>query len=341
MTGSVETALSFGDEANGRIVLRGHDLARLAQSHGYEDVVAILWRVVVPADLTKEVLGAARARLFPRLASLEALAAGRSTADAMHLLLAALPIDGAVAAVAATGLAATLAMRSAGGLPWLAPDPALGHAADLLRLATGGAPDAATARALERYMILMIDHGVSASTFAVRIAASTGAGLAGCVAAGLAVLEGPLHGGAPSMVLDQLDEMQGVSDVPAYVAQLRARGKRVVGFGSRAYQGEDLRSALMHRQWEAIGGATGARFDAVATEAALADALAAAGKPLRANVEYYAALLLEACGIPRAGFTPMFAAARAAGWMAHVAEQRAAGRMIRPQTRYVGALPGC
>ena len=339
MNGVVETGLSFGDEARGQIVMRGRDLAALADACAYEEVIAILWRGVVPEDVSVDGLGAARERLFQALAPLEPLVRGRPTAAAMHILLAAAPIETAVAGVAATGLAAALAMRAAQSATWTAPDATRSHAADLLALATGAAPSAQTARALERYMVLMIDHGVSASTYAARIAASTGADLGGCIAAGLAALEGPLHGGAPSMVLDQLDRLEGVADVAAHVARLRAEGGRIIGFGSRAYRGEDLRAALMRREWEAIGGTNGPRAGAVRLEAALADALAKTGRPLRANVEYYAALLLEACGLPRAGFTPMFAAARAPGWMAHAAEQRAAGRMIRPETHYVGPSP--
>jgi len=335
----LRTALSFGDETRGLIVLRGQNLARLADTHAYEDVAALLWRGMVDDVIDVATLGAARARLFPALQPLASLLNGCPAAEAMRVLLAAAPVAGPVDLVAAVGLSAALAIRSANAGAWREPEAGMGHAADLLALATGAAPAPRTARALERYMILMIDHGINASTYAARIAASTGAGLVPVALAASSVLEGAKHGGAPALVLDQLDAIGGAADVPAYVAACRAAGRRIMGFGSRAYKGEDLRGSLMRREWEAMGGGSGRRADAVAIEAAITKALAAAGRPLRANVEYYASLLLEACGLPRAGFTPMFAAARAAGWVAHAAEQRATGRMIRPTSHYAGAWP--
>jgi len=337
----LETALSFGDEANGKVILRGHDLALLAQSHSYEDVAALLWQDIVDEALSRKTLGQARTRMHDAMRPFAPLVAGRTTAEAMRVLLAAAPVRGAVDLVAAVGLAAVLAMRSAEGQSWGQPDGTADHAADLLALATGATPDERKVRALERYMILMIDHGISASTYAARIAASTDAGLLPVALAALSVLEGPKHGGAPALVLDQLDAIGGSAGVADYVSSRRTQGRREMGLGSPAYVGEDLRGAIMRREWEAIGGASGPRAEAVAMEAAFTAALAGAGRPLRANVEYYASLLLEACGIPRHGFTPIFAAARAPGWMAHAAEQRATGRMIRPVSRYVGeALAG-
>lgn len=339
MDAPLETHLSFGDENLGKIVLRGYDLAVLADELDYEAVMALLWSDVVDSSITREALAAARASVFIALRPFEPHMSGRPTAQAMRILLAAAPIGGPVDLIAAVGLAATLAIRAEARQPWVEPDPAAGHAADLLTLATGARPHARTARALERYMILMIDHGISASTYAARIAASTGADLLPVALAALSVLEGPKHGGAPALVLDQLDAIGHASDVSGYMVHLRDAGTRVMGFGSRAYKGEDLRGALMRREWEAIGGAAGRRAEAVAIEAALTDELAKVGKPLRANVEYYASLLLEACGLPRGGFTPIFAAARAPGWVAHAAEQRAYGRMIRPVSHYVGQRP--
>jgi citrate synthase len=345
MTGELTTRLSFGDETAGRIVLRGHDLAALSETHSYEEVVALLWRDVVPTQVSPLALGEVRSACFAMMEPLAPIVRGRPVAEAMRMLLSsfsARAVDPELGAVAAVGLSAALAVRSAAGQGWIAPDPQRGHAADLVALATGAPVASEVARAFERYCILMVDHGISASTYAVRIAASTGATIDAAILAGLATLEGPRHGGAPALVLDQLDRIAGPEDVARYVADTRAAGKRIMGFGSRAYRGEDLRASLMRREWQAIGGQTGRRVEAVAIEEAFVAALAEAvpGRPLRANVEYYAALLVEAIGIPRAGLTPMFAAARSAGWVAHIAEQRAEGRMIRPTSRYIGAQIG-
>lgn len=342
MSEQLETVLSGSDEAAGKIVVRGRDLAVLSQDESYEDVVALLWDGVVDTRCTPGALGAARAEAFAGLAGFERQVAGLPTRTAMRILLAGFApgaADPALTAVAWTGLAAVLAMRAEQGLAWLGPDAAAGHAADLLRMALGHAPEPRIAHALERYMILMVDHGISASTYAARIAASTGADLGACLMAALMVLNGPSHGGAPSLVLDQLDKIAGANDVPRAVAEIRASGGRVMGFGSRAYRGEDLRSALMRREWLAIDGARAGRAEAEAIEAAIVAELARINpsRPLRANVEYFAALLVEAIGIPRPGLTPLFAAARSAGWVAHAAEQRAHGRMIRPNSLYTGA----
>ena len=137
-------------------------------------------------------------------------------------------------------------------------------------------------------------------------------------------------------MLDQLDRIPDAAAVPATIAATRAAGQRVFGFGSRAYAGEDLRPSLMRDEWLAIGGDAGRRADAIEIERAIVTELARIGRPLQANVDYCAALLLEACGLPRSAFTPFFAAARSAGWMGHAAEQRAKGRMIRPVSHYAG-----
>ena len=211
----LETALSFGDEARGKIVLRGHDLAVLAETEGYEAVAARLWADVVPFAISPEALGVARERMFGAVLPYAPLVAGRPVAEAMRVLLAAAVVGDPVDLVAAVGLAAVLAMRSAQGMDWRAPDAGAGHAEDLLAMATGQAAAPDRAAALERYMTLMIDHGISASTYAARIAASTGAGLVPVALAALSVLEGPKHGGAPALVLDQLDGLSGPGDVLA------------------------------------------------------------------------------------------------------------------------------
>lgn len=341
MAEALETALSIGDEAAGRVVLRGHDLSDLAERHDYETVAAVLWDGVVPAVPDRAALAMARAQAFADLAPYEPILRGRTAADAMRILVAATPGDDPLRAVAQVGIAATLAIRTQDGLPWLPPQHGAGHAADLLAMATGAAPSPQAARALERYMILMIDHGISASTHGVRIAASTAAPMAACLAAGLSVLEGVRHGGAPGLVIAQLDAIAGAADVPRFVTDARAQGRRLIGFGSRAYRGRDLRADAMKAMWREIGGDRGRRAEAEAIEHALEATLAGTmpGRGLKTNVEFYAALLLEALGLPPHGFTPMFAAGRSAGWVAHRAEQMPRPRILRPEQAYVGIAP--
>ena len=187
----------------------------------------------------------------------------------------------------------------------------------------------------------VLDHGLNASTFAARVVASTDAGLLSAVVAGLCALKGPLHGGAPGPVLDMLDAIGTAADAESWLDSALARGERLMGFGHRIYRVRDPRA-------DVLKGAV-ARLKAGGNRIAFAEAVEAAaltvlarrkpGRRLDTNVEFYTALLLEALRIPRAGFTPVFAAGRSAGWVAHAIEQAATGRIIRPQSRYVGPWP--
>ena len=246
-----------------------------------------------------------------------------------------------VRVTAATAVFAAAWCRIRAGLAPLAPDPTLAHAADYLRMATGRAERAA---ALEAYLVTVAEHGMNASTFAARVVASTGSDLVSAVVAGIGALKGPLHGGAPGLVLDMLDAIGTPERAPVWIEGELGAGRRLMGMGHRIYRVRDPRAAVLEKAVAALEQAdvTGSRLRlARATESAAQQALAArhAERPLRTNVEFYTAVLLEAVGLPREAFTPTFAVARVAGWCAHVAEQRRVGKLIRPSARYVGPLP--
>ena len=194
------------------------------------------------------------------------------------------------------------------------------------------------------YLGVVSDHGMNASTFAARVVASTGSDLVSSVVAAIGALKGPLHGGAPGPVLDMLDAI-GSPDLPeAWVEAELAAGRRIMGMGHRGYRVRDPRAAVLERAIVHLreAGLTSTRLDlARAVEAVAAGALAKKypARSLQANVEFYTAVLLDALGLDRALFTPTFAVGRVAGWCAHVAEQRARGRLIRPASRYDGAQP--
>ena len=209
-------------------------------------------------------------------------------------------------------------------------------------------------RALNAYWVTVSDHGLNASTFAARVVASTGSDVVSCVAAALGALKGQLHGGAPGPVLDMLDATRD-SDPRAWLKAELAQGRRIMGIGHRIYRVRDPRALVFERALSALAEEHGESADPNAESALTAARLAHAQRveqaavgllaerhperPLRANVEFYTALLLEALAIPRALFTAVFAIGRAAGWLAHVEEQRRTGKLIRPASRYVGALP--
>lgn len=218
------------------------------------------------------------------------------------------------------------------------PNPALGVAADYLRMITGTAPTRVAQQAVERYLLLTIDHGFNASTFATRVVASTGADVAAAAVAGIAALSGPLHGGAPGLVVDMLTEIGSVDRARPWVEHALASGRRIMGFGHRVYRTEDPRSVALKETALSIGGPI---VDlAVEVERVALETLEHKypERRLRTNVEFYAGVVLHEIGLPAALFSPTFAVSRMIGWMAHALEQTTGNRIIRPASRYVGPL---
>jgi citrate synthase len=219
------------------------------------------------------------------------------------------------------------------------PRTDLGYAANYLHMLTGAEPSPEHARAIEQYMILTIDHGFNASTFTARVVTSTGADLAAAIVAAIGALSGPLHGGAPSRALDMLDAIGTADRAEAHVRRAVESGERIMGFGHRVYKTDDPRSLLLRSVTERLGGPLVEFSQAV--ERTTVDVLAELkpGRQLYTNVEFYAGVVMHTCGIPRAMFTPTFAASRTIGWCTHVMEQAAHNRLIRPAARYVGPPP--
>jgi citrate synthase len=218
----------------------------------------------------------------------------------------------------------------------IAPRDDLGFAANYLWMLHGVVPPPALARAVEQYLILVIDHGFNASTFTARVITSTGADLAAAVCGAIGALSGPLHGGAPSRALDMLDAIGSVEQAEPWLRQAIGRGERIMGFGHRVYKTEDPRSAFLRRLALELGGPLAAFADQVGRTAVALLAELKPGRELYANVELYAGVVMETCGIPRSMFTPTFAAARTIGWAAHVIEQASDNRLIRPSAHYSG-----
>jgi citrate synthase len=325
---------------------RGRDLHEIAARMSYEESVGWLWAETLPGLMSRGALGEARVAAFacmePRIAGLSA--ADLSACERQRHLVSFVGEArmSPLLMVAATGTATAIVAALASGRDVVKPDPFLPHASDLLRMATGQAPGASGARALDGYLVTALDHGINSSTLAARLAASTGAGRAASLMAALATLEGPLHGGAPSRVLDMLDAASDAADPVAWIRTELAGKGRGMGFGSRAYKGRDPRADVLRSLLVDLGqtGSCERLSFAEAFERQALDALAerSKGRPLATNLEYYAALLLEALGIRREAFTPFFAAARSAGWAAHYEEQVAERRMLVSMTRYVDPL---
>jgi citrate synthase len=202
-----------------------------------------------------------------------------------------------------------------------------------------GEADPDHVKAIDAYWISAAEHGMNASTFTARVVASTGADVAACLSAAVGALSGPLHGGAPSRVLEMLDDLAAEGDAEQYVKKLLDRGDRLMGFGHRVYRAEDPRARVLRRTAREIGAP---RLDvAEALEKAALEELKAR-KPdrvLATNVEFWSAVVLDFAGVPPELFTPMFSCARVAGWSAHILEQKREGRLIRPTAKYSGPPP--
>jgi citrate synthase len=366
-----ETRLTDVDGEAGRLTIAGASVESLAGAVSFEQVVGTL--LGAPAAAIARALAAGRVAGFAQLPSLGDALARPDAMDALRAATAHLSLtpltptragDDLAAAGHVIGALATFAAawhRRTLGLAAVEPDATRTHAADYLRMVrgslgpAGGAGAAADAAgqarvaALDAYLVTVVDHGMNASTFTARVIASTRSDLVSAIVGALGALKGPLHGGAPGPVLDMLDAVSAEGDVtPARVtawleAELAA-GRRIMGMGHRIYRVRDPRAFVLERALAALersGVSSGRLGLARAVERAAEELLRARHpeRPLRANVEFYTAVLLDTVGLPRALFTPTFAVSRAAGWCAHVAEQRAGGRLLRPSSRYVGPRP--
>lgn len=345
-----ETALSHVDGASGRLIIAGNEVDLLALSHDFEQVCDLLWAAAgVPAGASSAAeLGKARTAAFARLDRLGDALHRTDAMDALRGALAQLPSGAsAIDIVAATAVFVAAHGRIRDGKAPIAPDPTLGHAADLLHM-LGLLADEPHAKALDAYLVTVSDHGLNASTFAARVVTSTGSDLVSSVVAGVGALKGPLHGGAPGPVLDMLDAIGKADQAETYILAALTRGERIMGMGHRIYRVRDPRALVLEQAIErlerslTVGTSVRERLLLAHAAERAAERLLAERHParaLRANVEFYTAVLLEALGIARELFSAVFAVGRVLGWTAHVAEQRRTGRLIRPASRYVGLWP--
>lgn len=222
------------------------------------------------------------------------------------------------------------------GLEPIEPRDDLPYAANYLYMLTGELPDPAKAKAIESYLISTIDHGFNASTFTARVIASTGADLMACLVGALGSLSGPLHGGAPSRALETLDAIGTRDNADAWLREKILAGERIMGFGHPIYRTEDPRSRMLKGIAQSFGGDL-VEFAMHVEQRVLAllEELKP-GRELHTNVEFYAGVVMELCGVPREMFTPTFACSRVIGWCANVLEQARDSKIIRPSARYMG-----
>jgi citrate synthase len=340
-----DTALSEVDGERGQLTIAGLDVRELSLLP-LAEVAEQLWSVSGPCPTAHELslgFGQARLQAFEICRQFETALQTRSERAGLRLLLAALdrgaPALSRVELVGAFPVFVAALGRVARRQALIAPDPNANASHDCLRMLHGQAPTTAEERALDSYWAAVCDHGLNASTFTARVIASTGAELLPAVLGALGALEGPLHGGAPGPVLDMLDAIGSLERADAWLENELTSGRRLMGFGHRIYRVRDPRAEVLAR----VAGTLKSRYIdlARAVEMRALEWLRRhhPERRLDTNVEFYTALVLDALGFPRALFTPVFAAGRVLGWLAHAEEQLRQGRLIRPESKYVGARP--
>jgi citrate synthase len=342
---AADTLISDVDGERGRLVIAGDDVERLAQVADFETAAArVLGAGGHTVRVNQDALAHARAAAWDLVPGLGSALAARDGMEALRAGLAHVQSaseDGAdaLAMLGAAPVFVAAWNRTRHQLEPIAPSASLSHAADYLRMTLGTEPTAAATRALDAYLVTVIDHGMNASTFTARVVTSTASDLVSAIVAAVGALKGPLHGGAPGPVLDMLDAIGAPERAEEWILGELAARRRIMGMGHRIYRVRDPRAAVLEQAVKALASPRVELARAVETAAAKILRERHPDRALAANVEFYTAVLLDAVGLPREQFAPTFAVGRIAGWCAHVAEQRRTGRLIRPASRYVGPMP--
>jgi len=351
---AAETGISLVDGERGRLIYRGHRAEDLIHTLSVEEVAYLLWNDRLPDSSEREAVrnAWAEARVLPE--SLKSLIAAiprevemtdviRTAVSAMGDTSFGWPPTREQAIRIAAVLPSIIAFRRhhlAGTEP---PEPRrdLSHVAHYLYLLQGKVPSPAHVRALEAYFILTAEHGMNASTFAARVVTSTRSDLISAVVAAIGALKGPLHGGAPSGVDSMLDAIGAEGRIEPWIRERLERNERLMGFGHRVYKTEDPRAAALRDIALRLAAEESWFRLAVQVEKEALRLLEEykPGRRIHTNVEYYAAAIFRAVGLPKELYTPTFICSRVVGWAAHAMEQAARNRLIRPDSVYTGPLP--
>ena len=347
-----ETSLSFVDGERGRLIYRGYRIGDLVEHGTYSAVANLLWtgdwdpaHRLATGPVPPEVLTVLRA-LPASSKPMDALRTAVSAWGATQDLPWPPTVDQARAltAFAPSALAAFARLRA--GQDPVEPDRSLDLVPGFLYQLTGSKPDEGTSRALDAYFIVGSEHGFNASTFTARVITSTRSDIASAVCGAIGTMKGPLHGGAPSEVVDQLAEVGSADHAEAWVRDALAKGERLMGFGHRVYRAYDPRAKALRTVAEGMAHKPDWLQLAIEVEDVALRILAEKhpDRPLKTNVEFYAAPVLMGVGLKPDLFPATFSLARMAGWTAHALEQAANNRLIRPDVNYVGPeerdLPG-
>src|SRR4030088_1483032 len=349
---AAQTQISMVDGANGRLVYQGYVIADLAENMSFKEGAFLLGkgRLQERAQLDALALELASSRALTQAATITLDALPRDT-DPMDILRSVVSVQGvehklekpsvplAIHATASFPTILATFHRRQLGLEPVKPRSDLGHAANYLYMLHGNESSPELVRALNTYLVLLADHGMNASTFTARVIASTDSDMASSLVGAIGALKGPAHGGAPSAVMGQLDKIGTAENAQRWLRDARKQKVRFMGFGHRVYRTYDPRARILKEMCARLNPKFFALASKVEETALQILHEEHPERPQATNVEFYSAGVLQAIGLPKEFFPPTFAVARVAGWSAHVLEQSANNRLIRPQSEYVGPEP--
>jgi citrate synthase len=351
---AAETNISWVDGIHGKLYYWGYDIHDIAEKVTFEEVIFLLWNGRFPNRAEWETLRrelASEMRLPSQVVDLLKLMP--PNAHPMQVLQTAVAMLGVfdpdsgnngpeanlrkakrLVAQVPTLIADLHRIRK--GLPLISADPQLGIADNFLYMLRGAAPAEIEHTVIDLIMVLHTDHGLNASTFAGRVIASTLADMHAALAGAIGALKGPLHGGANQKVMEMILQIGRVDMVQDYIAGMLENKRKIMGFGHRVYRTEDPRARHLRKYSEMLCEMRG--FKELYDISHKVETLVRESKGIYPNVDFYSATVQHAMGIPADFFTAVFAASRTAGWVAHIMEQYADNRLIRPTSKYTAEL---
>ncbi|MDR6998349.1 citrate synthase/methylcitrate synthase [Neobacillus niacini] len=348
---AAETAISLVDGEQGRLIYRGYNAKELALHYSFEEVAYLIWFGYLPGDQEKQIVS-------------ELLANNRYLPSYIYSLIQTLPLDMEIMSQVRTAISAlgtkefgwkptieqairltavipvitAMIYRKVNGKEIVKPSKEMGHVENYLYMLTGERPSFAYTKALEAYMILTMEHGMNASTFTSRVVSSTESDIVSAVTGAIGAMKGPLHGGAPTGVIDMLNEIKDKETAETWIRQKLERKEYLMGFGHRVYKTRDPRAEALSEIVKQVG-ADDASLELASYVEQLAVQLLEEYKPgrkLNTNVEFYAAAVMKAIDMSPSLFTPTFTVSRMVGWTAHVIEQSLDNTIFRPEAKYIG-----
>ena len=356
---AADSTLSHVDGQAGTLIYRGYNIMDLGENACFEEVVYLLWNGDLPNKSQLEPFKAAlvskRALPSAMLKTMQNIPHEAHPMAVLRSIVSALGLIDPTADDIRAESARKKALLLTAVLPtivaaWerircnkepLTPRNDLGHAANFLYMLTGEEADSDAVGALDAYLVLLADHGFNASTFSARVTTGTLADMYSAITTGIGTLKGAAHGGANQKAMEQFIDAAQRGDVEAWFNETLAAGNRIMGIGHRVYKVEDPRAKILGPLAERLAKSSGqGQWYEIASKI---EALARADdyfidRNLYANVDYYSAIVLYMIGLPVDQFTPLFALSRIAGWTAHVQEQLANNRLIRPKAQYIGKV---